>query len=383
LPTTVRKKGGPGTGELNWLKSNIMKFIIQVIIVGLILIHTTVKGQEPVTMIAKLTESELSAVLPILKAEASSITESVDAYAAQTEGGNQLFLDIKSGKTDPLDWLKQHSKNIIVPPGAKYLSECSRAVSIRLSELLLKNDPDLKLSAVPMAIFAFGKDLPSINKNLLGENITSEDYYKLIENPYDASDPGVDKLRLFIKETELFYRNKGFSIHYSDFVPPGTLFSIYHPEDEGLIAGNMNIFDWTLLDPSYPDALKQCRSYILGPVIEINAEPKLLNNSNDSPDSGNSIDIKTRDALKNAGISEDRYALIKVSLVRARIDSENPDAIEVPEFDFVPTTEDEKELAKAIEIVKADALARKSNVPIYNKFKAELDPVLDKIQPYN
>jgi len=357
-----------------------MKYIAQVISVGLLLLQAIVKGQEPVAMIAKLTESELSAVLPIMKAEAAGITKSVDAYASQTEQRGQLFLDIKSGKTDPLDWLKQNAKQIIVPPGAKYLPECSRAVSIRISDLLMKDNPDSKLSAVPTAIFTFGKELPSINKDLLEEKISFEDYYKFIENPYDATDPVVDKLRLFIKETESFYRKNGFSVQYSDFVPPGTLFGFSHPDNEELISGNLNIFDWTLLDPSYPDAFKQCRSYVLGPVIEISALPKLLNNSIVTD---NSINNRLRENLNKAGISDDRYALIIVSLIQARTDSENPDAIEVPDFDFVPTTPEEKETAKIIEQLKADALARKSNVPVYNKFKAELDPILDLMQPYN
>lgn len=120
----------------------------------------------------------------------------------------------------------------------------------------------------------------------------------------------------------------------------------------------------------------------MGPVLEIQAGYKLLDEILRSPDNSKPIDEIISNSLKKAGISEERYALIKVSLIRARIDSDNPDAIEVPDFEFVAATDEEKETARIIEQMKADALARKSNVTIYNKHKAELDPTLDILQQY-
>jgi hypothetical protein len=46
------------------------------------------------------------------------------------------------------------------------------------------------------------------------------------------------------------------------------------------------------------------------------------------------------------------------------------------------STEEEKEIPKIISQMKADALARKNNITIYNKFNAESDPILDIIQQY-
>ncbi len=335
-------------------------------------------------MVAKLSESELSAILPILKAEVTGNEQLINAAASEQDRSYNLFLDIKSGKTDPLEWLKKYSKHIIVPQGARYLPECSREVSIKSKELFKDSESAMKPSVVPTAVFTFGKDFPAINKQLLGENTTNETYNKLVENPYDATDPSVDKLRLFIKDMNSLYTKNGFSVDYSpwEFLPVATAFSFYHREDEEHISGFINIFDFTLLDPAYPDVVKQCKPYVMGPVLEIQAGYKLLDEILRSPDNSKPIDEIISNSLKKAGISEERYALIKVSLIRARIDSDNPDAIEVPDFEFVAATDEEKETARIIEQMKADALARKSNVTIYNKHKAELDPTLDILQQY-
>jgi hypothetical protein len=58
------------------------------------------------------------------------------------------------------------------------------------------------------------------------------------------------------------------------------------------------------------------------------------------------------------------------------------EGIEVPSLDFTPTTQEEKELAKVVETMRHDALARKDNVKLYNKFKTELDPILDILEKY-
>ncbi len=364
--------------------SNIIKtttyrnIFLTILFSGSCLFHNFVSAQ---IFYAKLTDAEIRTVIPILKAEIAGYTNLSESMKKGTDIRHQLFLDIQSGKTDPLDWLKQHSKHIIVPPGAIYQPACSREVSIKGWEIFLEDkELNAKPSAVPTAVFTFGKDLPAINKHLLGDNITPESYNKFTENPYNATDPSFNKMRLFIKDADSFYAKNGFSIHYSDYFPVATAFGFSHPEDEELISGFLNMFDWTLLDPFYPDVLKQCRSYIMGPVIEISAKYELLDKLFSSPDISKSIDANTRNSLNNAGITEDRYALVKSSLLSARLDSEYPEGIEVPSLDFTPTTQEEKEIAKTVAIMREDALARKNNITIYNKFKAELDPIIDSLQ---
>lgn len=334
-------------------------------------------------MVAKLTEAEIMTVIPFLKAEAARYTNYVESTEKLIELKYQLFLDIQSGKTDPLEWLQKYTKRIIVPPGAIYLPDCSREESIKGWEIFIEDEESGgKPTAVPTAIFSFGKDFPAINKHLLEDNITNESYNKFTENPYDDTNPGFEKMRSFIKEADSFYTKNGFSIHYSDFLPVATAFSFSHPLDEGVISGFLNMFDWTFLDPSHPDVLKQCRSYIMGPVIEIRAKNELLDKFVGSVAENNLNDKNKGNSLKKAGITEDRYGLIVGSLLMVRRDSENPEGIEVPSLDFTPTTREEKELAKAVEMMRHDALARKDNVKLYNKLRTELDPILDILEKY-
>jgi hypothetical protein len=355
-----------------------MKCKVLFFIVVFLFVQTIVKSQEPVGMVAKFTESELSVVLPILKAEVAGITKAVEAYASETDAKKQLYLDLKSGKIDPLDWLKQHSKHILVPPGAKYEPACSRAVSLggRIYDL---GPEEVPLGAAPTAIFTLGQEIHSVNKQILGGTITQESFERLWESTKNLNEQDYADIKTVFDKVIGFYINNGFISSYA-LLADGysrTLAEFYHPEDEGYITGNIYHVDLNLYNPEYPDNIKQCRQHPIGPTLEIKAEYKLIDKLFSSSDFNKTTDENTKNSLRKAGISEDRYALIKSSLCQARTDSGDPDAIEVPEFDFVPTTEDEKETAMIITQMKTDALARKSNALIYLKFKAELDPILD------
>jgi hypothetical protein len=352
-----------------------MKCKVLFFIVVLLLMQTTIKAQET-AMVAKLTESELSVVLPILKAEVAGITKSVGAFASEMNAAQQLYLDIKSGKTDPLVWLKQHSKHIIVPPEAKYDPACSRAVSLGGT---IYEGSEVPLGADPTAIFTLGKELRSVNKQILGETITQESFERFWTSTNTLNDQDYVDIKTILDRSIGFYKKNGFVSNYETLEdgPSRTTAMFYHPEEEEYISGNIYHVDLELYNPWYPENIKQCRQLPVGPTIKIKAEYKLMDKLFSSPDYYKSTDENTKNSLRKAGITEDRYALIKGSLCKARTDSENPDAIEVPDFEFVPTTEEEKETSKIFAQMKEDALARKSNIPIYIKFKAELDPILE------
>jgi len=331
-------------------------------------------------MVAKLTDAEIRTILPILKNEAAGTKSLVNGMETERNLNYKLFLDIQSGRTDPLDWLKQHSKHILVPPEAKYEHACSRAVSLGPAQISSSQElAEVKPGAVPTAIFTFGKDLTWVNKQLLGENITQESYERFLQNVYRIDDKGYAEIKAILNRTITFYSKNGFQASYESTAdgPSGTTAIFYHPEDEGYISGKVYHIDFKLFQPDYLEIDKMCHQHPAGPSIEIRAEPKLLEKLFSTPVDNNSTDVNTKNSLNKAGISEDRYAMVKTSLMMARVDSENPDGIEVPSFDFTPTTDEEKEMAKTFAALKEDALARKSNVLIYNKFKAELDPILD------
>lgn len=361
-----------------------MKNKVQLFLAVLFFIQTIAKAQEPVAMVVKLTESELSAALPILKAEVSGITKAFNAYSSEWVSKGQLFLDIKSGKTDPLDWLKQHSKHIMVPPEAKYEPACSRAVSLGGDTPLGRRNDDPRPEECPQgtqptAIFTLGKELRSVNKQILGDPVTEESFARFWGSTNILTDQDYADIKIILDRVIGFYKKNGFISGYVTLEdgPSSTEARFYHPEDEGYISGNIEHLDLRFYHPDRPENIKQCRQLPAGPRIEIKAEDKLINKLFSSPDLSKSQDENTKNSLRKAGISEERYTMIKSSLCQARTDSENPDAIEVPEFDFVPTTEEEKAMAKTFAQMKEDALARKNNALIYLKFKSEIDPILD------
>jgi hypothetical protein len=336
----------------------------------LLLMQTTVKAQETAT-VAKLTESELSAILPILKAEVAGTTKAIDAFASEMDRKRQLYLDIKSGKIDPLDWLKQYSKHILVPPETKYEPACSRAVSLG-GTIYDQGLDETPLGVVPTAIFTLGKEIRSVNKQILGEPVTEESFARFCGSTNILSDQDYADIKTILDRAIGFYKKNGFVSNYVTLEdgPSSTEARFYHPEDEGYISGNIEHLDLMFYHPDHPENVKQCRQLPAGPRIEIKAEYKLIDKLFSSPDLSKSQDENTKNSLRKPGITEDRYALIKSSLKQARTDCENPDAIEVPDFEFTPTTAEEKETAKIIAQMKADALARKSNVPIYIKFQS-------------
>jgi hypothetical protein len=274
----------------------------------------------------------------------------------------------------------------MVPPEAKYEPACSRAVSLGgFIPLGGTNDDqrpeELPQGTVPTAIFTLGKEIRSVNKQILGETITQESFERFWESTNILNDQDYADIKIILDRAIGFYKKNGFISNYVTLEdgPSSTEARFCHPEDEGYISGNIYHLDLMLYNPNHPENVKQCRQHPVGPTIEIKAEYKLIDKLFSSPDFSKSSDENTKNSLRKAGITEDRYALVKGSLKQARTDSENPDAIEIPDFEFVPTTQEEKETAKIIAQLKADALARKSNALIYLKFKAELDPILDKM----
>ena len=331
-------------------------------------------------IIAKLTESEIRAVIPILKAEVERNSTAANAMATYQDLRHQLFLDIQSGKVDPLDWLKQYASQIIVPPDAVYEPACSRAESIKYWEENEDNEITLKREALPTAIFSFVKENSSINTYLLGENITLESYQKFVFNPFNVDDPSYPKLHSILEKTRLFYVKNGYTASYG--LSGGSVLRYYHSEGEDDISGTVYNFNFSLVNPSFPDVIKHCRSHLMGPCLEIKAESKLMNKFYGHTGNHNPGEESVKGSLDKVNITEDRYILIKVSLSMVRLDSENPGRIEVPTSDFIPVTDEEKEMAEIINGIKEDALARKSNIDIYKKYKQELDTIIDYLEVY-
>jgi hypothetical protein len=157
----------------------------------------------------------------------------------------------------------------------------------------------------------------------------------------------------------------------------------FSPSDaEGELSGIVWHVQIDLFDPLYPDVAKNSRSHPMGPSIEIKAGDKLMEKAFKT--TGIKVgtdDIAISSALQKAGITEDRYGEIKGALIMARSGSEGPEEQE-PTLDFKPSSPEEKRVAQEIEMMKKEIRVKKDNIRLYLKYKAELDPILDKLQKY-
>ncbi|MDP2883930.1 MAG: hypothetical protein Q8P51_02775 [Ignavibacteria bacterium] len=332
----------------------------------------------------KLSESEIRSVISILKAEIAGYSQLEKGIQTDRDARQALFEGIKSGKIDPLAWLKQRSKYVIVPPGAVYEPACSRAASIMGWDSPGRQDPEiagvLPPPVHPTAIFTLGKEIPAINKHLLGTTITGESYRRFRENPTNTDHPSYKEIRPILANIQAFYIDKGFSADYS---MGGNTVKFYPYDAEGEITGTVWDVQIDLFDPLNPDVVKNCRSHPMGPSIEIRAGDKLMEKAFKPAETKvGTDDVKIKSALQKAGITEDRYGEIKGALIMARTGSQSPEEEEPAALDFKPSTPEEKQAAEAIEMMKKEIRAKKNNIQLYNKYKAELDPILDVLQKY-
>jgi len=333
----------------------------------------------------RLTENEIRSVIPILKSEISGYGQFEDAQKADYLARKKLLEEIKSGNIDPLDWLKQHSKYIIVPPVAVYEPAVSRALSIKGWDL--PEDPEVPSRAYvhPIAIFTFGKELPAINKHILGKNITNESFNAFTQNPWNGNDPSFKEIWDVMAKMDSFYSRNGFSVTTS----MDGFSLILHPRDtDEEITGSVDPIIFEIFNPLYQDLVKNSRAHPMGPSIAIMATHKLMDKV------FKPIDIKLgtdnssiKENLQKAGITEDRYGEIKGALLMAREGSQNPEEEEpTATLDFTPTTPEEKQAAqeyqKIVEDMKKEIRTKKNNIQFYKKYKAELDPVLDVLKKY-
>ena len=343
------------------------------------LINSNAHAQD---FIPKLSEDDIRVAIPLIEEETQGYGELTEAMETERDVLHALFNDIQSGKIDPLKWLRQRSKHIIAPPGAVYEPECSRAVSVRGWDSPGMQDPELNIkpTARPTVIFSFGKDISAVNKHLLGNKITTESYSRFRENPFNADDPSYKKIRTILEEARTFYMKNGFSANYS---MDGYTVTFYPRDSEGELAGIVWQVNVELFDPSYPDVARRCGTHSMGPSIEIRAGDALMERfSQGGRRATGDIGTNFIKSLRKAGMTEDRYALIKTALVMARNDSENPEEPETPGEEFTPSTPEEKETAELLAMMKENAKIRRHNMILYKKNRTDLDPLLDILQKY-
>jgi hypothetical protein len=369
------KKGGKGIP---------LHLLIFLLVLGLLYTFAVAQSLTP-----KLTESEIRSVIPILKIEIAGYDQLEKAVKMERDARLALINGIKSGKIDPLNWLEQHSKYVMVPPGAIYEPACSRAVSIAGWEGIMEQQPteediaNITTPPVrPKAIFTFGKEIPAINKNALIKRSKNIDISG--ESMFDVNNPSYQEMRSILENTRSFYSKRDFSANYSI---SGDAVIFYPTYAEGEISGVVLEMYYDAFDPNFTDVRKNCMSLPVGPTVEIEAGDKLMEKVfKPGKTQVGMDDDNIKRNLQKAGITEERYAEIKAALIAARANSESPEEQELTALDFTPMTSEEKQAAreyeKAVQIMKEEIRAKKNNIQLYTKYKADLYPILDILQKY-
>ncbi len=351
-----------------------LNFLIILLLSGFL--HTFTFAQE---LTPKLTESEIQAVIPILKLEIAGYVQNENAMGQERDVRRALFNDIKSGKIDPLEWLKQYSKYIIVPREVIYQPACSRAASIAGWEMFMQESESgypIAPPIQPTAIFTYGKEFSAINKNALIKRSKNIDISG--ETIYDINHPSYKEIRAILENARLFYSKNGFS---ADYNMSGDAVTFYPSNAEGEISGVVYSVYWDAYDPNFSDLRQNCKSLPSGPTIEIKAGDRLMEKYFNKLQVAGMGDGNIKKSLQKAGITEERYAEIKAGLIMARAGSQNFEE-EPPALDFKPSTPEEKRMAQEIEKMRKEIRIKKENIRLYLRYKTELDPILDILQKH-
>lgn len=333
----------------------------------------------------KLTEAEVKAAIPVMRAEIASFSFLEKTLEADRDVRLRLARDIKSGKIDPLDWLKQRSKHILVPPGAKYDPVSSRAVSIAGVDIILEEMGKGALVTPPVqptAVFTFGKTITAINKDVLAKMARNLDVAG--ELLYDINDPSYTEMRSILAKARTFYSQHGFSTGYS-MTGDGIIFEPRAAEGE--ISGTVFQIYFTAFSPYFPRVMESCSALPIGPGIEIRAGDRMMEAySTGTAASGGANQGGLKAALMKAGISENRYAEIKVSLLAARENSDNPGEPDPPPLNISPDTPEERQAAsdyaRTERVMSDEKKNQRHNMQLYIKYLVELGPILDSLQRY-
>ena len=378
----MTKRNGFSSKEPFWIRPSLLRIFISISTIFLFTNHARTQ------LIHKLSESEIRCVIPALKAEVAAYSQFKEAQEDEKFARRKLFEEIKSGKVDPLDWLKHHSKYVIVPPGVIYQPECSRIASI-LGGLILEASRkqedmsrDMILNVTPTAIFTFGKEIRAINKQWLIKYSKNDTSYSN-DILYNVNDPSYNELRSILDNARSFYSKKGFSTQYGER-GDNILFEPLDAESE--VIGYVESLNWPAYYPDFMDLRKACASLPVGPIIEIEAGEKLIEKVFKPKEIKLGTDnSEVKRSLQKCGITEEQYGEIVGALVMARKDIGNPEEEPRP-LDFTPTTSEEEQAVQEYERTRQmmieEIKIKKNNIELYKKYKTELDPILDEIQKY-
>ncbi len=208
-----------------------------------------------------LTDADIARHLPRLRAEAAAFTktaretrEASAAVISTVEEIEKLRADLVEGRKDILEWLRAQSNQVLIPGGAAYSAECSRAVTGEAS--------------VPTAVFTFGKESPycDLLRRAASGNAAAVDEFNTRrgEEEIGKRSAAAQTMHDFVAGTIAFYRDRGFVIIEGNH--PIIVTFLGSPD------GRLSVAIWEanaycgLLPRDTPPA---CSALPTGPIVEI------------------------------------------------------------------------------------------------------------------
>ena len=307
-----------------------------------------------------LTDADVKRYLPRLRAEAAAFTKTVSearegsaAMISAIEERAKFQNDLLEGKKDVLAWLRAQSEYVLIPDGAVYSPECSRAVTGE--------------GAGPTAVFTFGKESPyrDLLRRAASGDEAARDEFNNRRADEEARKRTAEEQAThdFVAGTIAFYRDRGFAVIEGN--NPIIVTFLGSPDGRVTVAiHEVNLY-CGLLPRSLPPA---CSALPTGPLVEISF----------AGESGaDAAGAAANDTLA-AGTAEEKpdpeYERVRNALLLARMDADNPSALE---FDIPPDAP--PEVKAEIASIAAEFAPRKANVLVYKRHEAELAPILDAL----
>jgi hypothetical protein len=249
--------------------------------------------------------------------------------------------------------MRSQTDYALVPAGAVYCDKCSQALVYESGA----------------AVFTFEKESP---------------YRELLRRTATGDEAAHDEFNIRRGEEEVKGRNATQQA-MNDFVAGIAAFYFDHGFVEGKGAGSNPIFVRSLQSPDervsvsiweanpycglYPrNIIPPCAALPTGPLIEISLEGE----------SGADTALAAANDTLAADTGEEKqdpdYERVRNALLLARMDADNPSALE---FDIPPDAP--PEVKAKIASIAAEFAPRKANVLVYKRHEAELAPILDAL----
>lgn len=300
-----------------------------------------------------ITDADVERYLPRLRAEAaameSAMRKGLEASAAiqsAIEEKAKLYDDIASGKTDVLGWIRQHTKYALIPAGAVYNAECSRSATGE--------------SAIPTAVFTFGKESPYrdlLRRATKGDSEALSEYQlRRGEEEVGMRSAAAQATYDLVAKTISFYKDHKF-VETEDINRPVIVTWLASPDRSVLVS----IYDVNpyagVLPRSTPPT---CSALPTGPMVEIEFTG--------GPEEEGAEVAATEE------LPDPEYERLKEALILAQIDAADPSVLKIEIPSDAPS-----EVKAELEALQAEYAVRIANVAVYRRHEAVLAPILESL----